>query len=62
MENQELWEDDGPHSSTAGCFSPVGATGDLGACVCFFLAFAEVVSVVEDTGAVAGSPAGAKTV
>lgn len=30
VENQELWEDDGPHSSsTAGCF-PVGATGDLG--------------------------------
>lgn len=40
---------------------PVGATRDRGLCL-LFLASSEVMSVAEDTGAVARSPAGAGTV
>lgn len=63
VENQALWEDDGPYSSAP----PLRAAFQLvqqeiwGLCL-LFLAFAEVVSVAEDTRAVARSPAGAKTV
>lgn len=48
-------------SSAAAGSIPVGATRDRGLCL-LFLASSEVMSVAEDTGAVARSPAGAGTV
>lgn len=57
-ENQELWEDC-PHSSVPllWAFFQLVQQEIWGLCL-LFLAFTEVVSVAEDTGAVARGPAG----
>lgn len=61
-ENQELWEDC-PHSSAPLLWASFQLVQQeiWGLCL-LFLALTEVVSVAEDTGAVARGPAGAGTV